>query len=466
MSAHVVILVGLAVCLSLLRAPLLGKQSPPSIWTLPVLLGYVGVAVAMAQSACRTGLRAAAGQDRRQFRRHQRLTVLGQWFLPAGLGGVLASGYSRWIVESAGLGRIPLADELAAFAPFVLSLVLGWLATYPCFRQFRLQIFQRELLAGRPARPPWTLREYMDYNVRHQLLFVLAPVGLILLAVDLMELLLAPRLSQSLREPLISLASVAAAGGVFLLAPLMIARIWRTRRLEDGPLREGLERMGRRLRVGARDILVWRTGGMIANAAVMGLLRPLRYVLISDMLLEHLDRRQVEAVFAHEATHIAQHHILYSLMFAFSSAVLTVAAAAVVGQLWPLPEHAVEGLALGLLAVTWAFGYGWISRRFERQSDVWSAWAMGGDSRVPQDRLITVEGAASFANALQRIAQLSGLPLVQRNWRHGCVAARIQHVLMLGAAGGSRSRIDRVVRRIKIGLWAAAALAAAALVFP
>ena len=463
MGSHVIILVAIGICLTMLRPPLLGGLSAPGPWVWPLLVLYVGIGAGLAILACRAGLRGAEG-DVRQFRRHQRLTAVGQLYLLGGLAVVLDAGYARWIIESAGLWRVPLADEAAGLAPFLVALVLGWLLTYPCFLRQRLRILEREMQAGRITRPPWTLREYLDYNTRHQLLFILVPVGLILLGSDLLELLLAPHLSEGTAEVVISAGSAVVAGIVFLMTPLLVARIWRTRPLEDGPLRQGLMQMCRRMGVGSRDILVWLTGGMIANAAVMGLLAPLRYVLISDMVLEHLDRRQVESVFAHEATHISQRHILYSLLFAFASAVLTMAAAAGVAFVLHLGEHVEQSLSLALLVLAWAFGYGWISRRLERQSDVWSAWAMSDDPVAVQQKLITLEGAILFATSLQRIAHLSGLQPNQRNWRHGSVASRCQHVLSLGTMGDSRSRVDRTVKRIKIGLWAASAAAIALLV--
>jgi Zn-dependent protease with chaperone function len=465
MGSHLSILVALAICLTLLRTSLADQLAPPSAWTAVAVALYLVVAAGLARAAAQAGVRAAAGQDARPLRRHQRLAQLGPVFLLGGLAGVLWSGYGQWISRTAGLGRIPLAEEAAAMAPFLVAMVLGWVAAYPPFRLMKLATIRRQAQAGWPARPPWTLGEYLGYNIRHQLLFVLVPVGLILLVADALELYALPHLKADWAQQALPVATAAWAGLVFLLAPLMVARIWRTARLEEGPLRSELEQFCRRLKVGARDILVWQTGGMIANAAVMGLLARLRYVLISDLLLEQLDRRQVEAVFAHEATHIAQHHIFYSLLFAACSAVLTSAAAGLAGQWLHLGEDAVQIMALGLLAVAWALVYGWISRRFERQSDVWAAWAATSDPRAVAERTITPEGAAVFAMSLQRIAQLSGLPMHQRNWRHGPIAWRVQHVLMLGAARAPRAGIDRLVRRIKLALWAATALSAALVLF-
>jgi STE24 endopeptidase len=184
-------------------------------------------------------------------------------------------------------------------------------------------------------------------------------------------------------------------------------------------------------------------------------------VLLSDALLEHMEDREVKAIFAHEAGHIVSHHLLYSLMFAMATVVLCGTAGSVLAAGLHTPGWAGQAATLALLAAAWGIGFGWLSRRFERQSDVIGAWASapGGPAR---NGAVTPEGAAIFARSLQRVAELNGIPLGQRSWRHGSIARRIEHVLWLGTTGGTRQAIDRVVRRIKLGLWVATAAAAVA----
>jgi hypothetical protein len=62
------------------------------------------------------------------------------------------------------------------------------------------------------------------------------------------------------------------------------------------------------------------------------------------------------------------------------------------------------------------------------------------------------------------VAQLGGTSLSQRNWRHGSIAWRVEYIIYLGSTGGGREKIDKVVRRIKAGLWIAFAFAAAGMV--
>ena len=82
-------------------------------------------------------------------------------------------------------------------------------------------------------------------------------------------------------EAILVLVAVA----VFVLAPAMLRRIWRTRPLGAGPVRERLEAACERVGLRCREILLWHSDGMMINAAVMGVIAPLRFVLLSDALL-------------------------------------------------------------------------------------------------------------------------------------------------------------------------------------
>ena len=64
-----------------------------------------------------------------------------------------------------------------------------------------------------------------------------------------------------------------------------------------------------------RDILVWRTHSNMGNAAVMGILPHMRYVLLSDLLLETMTDEQIEAVFAHEMGHVVHRHMAWFVLF-------------------------------------------------------------------------------------------------------------------------------------------------------
>ena len=459
---HLVVLMAFVVALTLAdQAPLVASR-----WlVLPAVVTYVAGSVAAGAFRTVLSLRAmgrGASLPPRALRRHNVLNILGQCWLVAGLGGVILLGYGRWVLDDLRLGWVPLVGEVVVLAPFVVALLLSWVLEYPFYHALRARIAAQQAAMGEPVRPVWTRGQYLGYNLRHHFLFVAVPVGLILLASDTLWLLGGYFPGEAGKQIALG-ASVVCAGLVFLCAPLLIVRIWRTARLPDGPLRDDLLNTCRRMRLRCRDLLVWRSGGVIANAGVMGLIPKVRYVLLSDALLERMNDREIKAIFAHEAGHIVCHHLLYAMMFAVSAVVLCGTAGELLTEGLDLDWWSGQTVTLGMLALAWGVGFGYLSRRFERQSDVIAAWASALDAPDAGGR-ITPEGAAIFSRSLERVAELNGIPAGQRNWRHGSIASRVRYIMWLGSTAGNRREIDRLVRLIKAALWAAVVVSASVVV--
>jgi STE24 endopeptidase len=110
---------------------------------------------------------------------------------------------------------------------------------------------------------------------------------------------------------------VARFGGllVFLLAvnalgPLLVTSAQETFRIEE-PLRQRLVGLCRAQGLQVRDVRGIRSrSSRVANAMITGVLPSLRYVLITDYLLDNLDDDELEAIVAHEIGHGRQHHLL------------------------------------------------------------------------------------------------------------------------------------------------------------
>ncbi|MCY2931458.1 MAG: M48 family metallopeptidase [Planctomycetota bacterium] len=427
------------------------------------LAGYFLAAIMLRFLATRLGLRAMARSGRRAdrwFRGAQLASLAADAWLVLGQALPLAGGFLRWTLEDLNLGHWPLVGKLAVLAPYLAAQVGAWVVQYPQWQTSRLR-------GVGLARPTWTRGEYIAYSLRHNVLFVLAPLSMVFLVGD--GLVLAQNAGW-FSETVLLILMPAAWIGVFAFSPALIVRLWRTRSLPPGPLRDQLEAACRRLGLRYRDILLWQTGGVLANAGVMGLAGPLRYILVSDALLECLPTEQVEAVFAHEAAHIVFRHIPYSLLFGLCATTGAVGLSVLAG--WALGEDSplVEVAALAALAGLFFAGFGYISRRFERQADVFGAWAVGsarpGDA---DERAVTTQGAAIFARALERVGELNGTAPYQYNWRHGSIASRVGYIIWLGSTGGTRRPIDRTVRGIKAALWlacGAGALVAAWMLWP
>jgi STE24 endopeptidase len=455
---QIVVLAAFIITLSLTRGvsdqpPVL---SPPQMFLAVALyLLLAGVLAALASLPPLKVLKARSQLPQRQPKWRAATAVLANAWLVGGLAGLIYLGWGYWVNTALRLGAVPLAGTLTVMLPFFLALVIVWVLQYPQFLLLRQRLIISRAQAGLPSPRPWSLGQYLDHHLRQHLLFIGVPISLIVLVEDLAVLFLAPWLEANLSDAAAEIVLVAVvvgcAGMIFLLAPVLIIHIWRTSPMPAGPLRDRLEQLSRTLGLRHRELRIWHSGGVIANAGVMGLIGPVRYVLLSDGLLEQMSDDEVQGVFAHEAGHILNHHIFYSALFALGTVTLVSAVAGALAQTG-LPDITLNLVMLSLLALAWAFGFGWVSRRFERQCDVAAAWVCGYQGRPDSDR-ITHEGAAVFAKALESVAALNGMSARKFNWRHGSIASRVSHVIWVGSTGGSRVDSDRQVAHIKRGLW-------------
>jgi STE24 endopeptidase len=383
---------------------------------------------------------------------------------------LLVTDFLRLIGGLPVVGRWPVVPAVLAVVPFLLSVVLSWLFLYPADRAVRQIALEVYLFRGRPVRPVWTLRQYLAHNLRHQLLFVLVPMLLIVAARDVI-LLFEEKLIVLTGHPYIAdilLGSSAAA--VALVAPGILRHIWSTRRLPDGPLRRRLEAVCRLLGLRYREILLWRAGGLVANAAVMGVFAPLRYILITDGLIEQLEDVKIEAVFGHEAGHVKRHHILFFLLFALISGCAVTIFSLRTRQLDPGSlEFAGLAVAVGAgLLVKWTVVFGWLSRRFERQADMFSTRVLAlaglpcagpcafhhGASNPAASPLSSAAlcrtAAALFGDTLHEVAVLNGLSPQARSWRHGSISERCRTLLGLALDPPAAARAERTVQVVKL----------------
>jgi len=395
-------------------------------------------------------------------------------------------GWTNQVQADWGLSRFILADELLLLAPFLLMIVLFWHSYYPVNRYVREHIVAGQLAEGMAARPVWSRRQYISFNVRTGMLIILAPMLLIKGFLDLITVIqqrwLGPDLWVDIASKLIGMMGVAA---IFILAPLLLRYIWLTRPLPAGPLRERLELFCRRMGLKTRDLLLWDTHSAVANAAVMGLFGRIRYVLLSDSVIENMPDDQIEAVFGHEAGHIKHHHIIYLVFFvlgAGSFVLLLGELGAWILERWlasyPFWQDYGPWLYSGwflVLIVLWALAFGWVSRRFERQADLHGAmvvapnenstspveesqisWAETSIANVPDTNPekpasgLTERGARIFGSALIRIALLNGISIEAHSWRHSSIGSRVNFLRTLTLSKRALKRFQRVVVIIKI----------------
>ena len=237
---------------------------------------------------------------------------------------------------------------------------------------------------------------------------------------------------------------------VLVLSPLFVRLAWPTHPLPPGPLRDRLEHLAKRYGFRCTDILVWDTGHVLVNAGVTGALPWFRYVLLTDALIENLNPLEVAAVFGHEIGHIAHRHLFYLGFFSVGSlGVMALLLKVIDAYLMPIPPLllpiargdstlvSILQSALGLLSLALYFllVFGHVSRRFERQADVFGCRTVScGHSDCPPHTdpdspsggtpamvPLCPVGIRIFANALANVAALNGMEHGMRSmaaWEH------------------------------------------------
>lgn len=463
----------------------LGWSIVPAGDRLFTLLLVGGLPVVLGAASWRLGRRARRLLARQpdtpqlaQLAYHRATLVLRAGALVGFATCIFLTSWPDWFAFGRITPVLQIVGDLIVLSPFFVSAVAIWLGAYPVDRAMRGPSPGWLTVSSSSGDSTWDLRTYLDFNIRHHLLIVAVPMTLILLAADVTrgyeDRLKAWTGSVWTADILVGAVAV----GVFVLAPSMLCRIWHTVPLEPGPVRDRLEGIARRIGLRFRDILVWHSDGMMINAAVMGLVPRVRYVLLSDGLLATMSVDQIEAVFGHEAGHVRHRHIQHFLVFALVGWLLVAGLMELLARLaidhgtsdvvagWTIQSVGIAGTI-----VYWALGFGWLSRRFEREADLFGARCVtprdGGcllpcgvhgeesDAARGDDR-VCATGAAIFASALDRVALLNGIPHEERSWRHSSIGSRIRFLASLAGDPNRTRGFERLVRRVRAAMLALA----------
>ena len=226
----------------------------------------------------------------------------------------------------------------------------------------------------------------------------------------------------------IVLAGAAVASRLVLLRLQLRAMGIAPHAVTAGPLRDRLFALTDQAGVRLQQLyVVPMARGRMANAfAVRGNL-----VVLTDYLLEHLSRREVDAVMAHEITHLKRRHPLL-LLFTLVTVWVVLAQVIVFLGSWALAS------GLGLVVSLALFGL--VSRRFEREADA-GAVALTGDAEA----LIT---------GLAHLTRVNTMPMHWGRWDESMLThpSTRRRALAIGArAGLPRERIEALLRGARSG---------------
>ncbi|HLA86247.1 MAG TPA: M48 family metalloprotease [Thermoguttaceae bacterium] len=184
---------------------------------------------------------------------------------------------------------------------------------------------------------------------------------------------------------------------------------------------------------------------MVVNAAVTGFWPRLRYVFLTDGLLEWLDNDQIAAVFGHELAHVRHRHLW------LRAAAMLIPLSLGLFVFYGFPGLVREGeifarsaglnldswfavpALVGMIAYVLTF-FGFYSRCLEYEAD------LAACRSIPTD-----EGVLVFCSALERLAAACGNRR-SRTWQHGSIARRVDFLESVRRAPELGLRFDRRVR--------------------
>jgi STE24 endopeptidase len=442
---------------------------------LAVLFGSPLVVLALQRRFVRQTIRRLDAQDPRGFstlRRAETTSLAVGWVaVTATAVATLGLGWLETVRRF--VGNPPAADELLAVLPAILAMTAGWWISEPIERRIRESSLVRRLDEGLPVTPTPSRLQFVLERLRSGVLLMLVPILIVVALGEIAVPFVDARVSAEWRELAAQATLFACALTTYLVTPLIARVILSLRSMPPGELRDDLVAVCAACGVRVRGILLWDTRYSMVNGAVMGIAAPLRYVMLTDALLELLPRDQVRAVMAHEIGHVRRRHLpwmlgaLIVLLVAasfvvdltiresFDAAVGDRAPSAFVMNAYRVATQAGVIAAAGLAL----FGFGWVSRRFERQAD---AFAVQYLSRADGHAAATPGAVSAMREALLSVAESAGIDPHKSSWRHGSIAWRRGNLARLVDVPLDRFAIDRVVGRLKVatvvGLVAVGAL--------
>lgn len=238
---------------------------------------------------------------------------------------------------------------------------------------------------------------------------------------------------------------------LFLVFPPLLVKMWRCTPIPAGAVRDELVAMCDRLHLRYRDVLIWPLfGGQVLTAGVVGFVARFRYILITNGLLTHLTRDEIESVIAHETGHVKYYHMpLYLfILLGFSLIIAPVLCGVnylVLKSDWAFKLMESLDLSLakfveinemvvlfGAMVLFLRFVFGYFMRNFERQADLHA--------------FTTTGGSGFLASALEKVAFLSGDIRDLPSWHHFGVGQRVDFLL---ACEAEPSRVDKHHRKVR-----------------
>jgi Zn-dependent protease with chaperone function len=317
-------------------------------------------------------------------------------------------------VEVNGKEELVPGGELLILVPYLFTQIGSWFLFYDADREFH-RLISDSVQRGRF----WSRSGYVLFIFRQQLILIFAPLFLLMVQQGVERMY--PEIAKSRSLPYLSLLVLPA---FLVFFPLVLPTMLGLQRLPSGHIRNRFEANARRLRFRYSRLYLWDTRHAVANAMIVGVVPWIRFVIFTDRLIDDLGDDEIDAVFGHEIGHAKHGHMLYYGLFLVFSFILMGSLA----QAVRLVDEEVlqEYETLFLIAPVIAMGvymfaaFGFISRRCERQADIFGCRAVScnthfcdlhglGTIYPEEGKGLCRTGVDSFIRALRRVEEINGL---------------------------------------------------------
>lgn len=294
-----------------------------------------------------------------RFRLGERLFSLLMWSAPiAYLIALNMCGWSHVVARWTGH-----QSSFLVWPDWTAALLIAPFLAY----EFAAIHARSRLVASRGERKQWRRFQW------RMLAFGIAPLALYFLVSSLIGLSEPLRVRIETVGVWSALFVLVILGAIGWMLPRLLRWTWDMEPVPAGPQRDLLLSVAELARFEHPRIYVWKTGHTTANALIVGLTKKSRIVLFSDSLLAQMGPSELAAVFAHEMGHAFRRHVPIFAAFVLGFVML----GDLIAQQWFADEVLWGGatmlgiMGLGLLA------FGWLSRRFELEADLFSLDVLG-----------------------------------------------------------------------------------------
>ena len=184
-------------------------------------------------------------------------------------------------------------------------------------------------------------------------------------------------------------------------------------------LKNNIGQVLQRAKIKVSRVYLWHSNNRLVNAAVSGILPWMRYLLVTDGLIQRLNPDEIKAVVAHEAAHIRHRHLLLAMVslglpFGFSFLLLHVQQ-----DLQLSLSVAQQCLVVALVFAAWVLFQRMLSRLMEHQADIEACLILGH-----QDDSIDSSAAALYCSSLEKMSGGDD----GKDWWHPAISLRTQLV--------------------------------------